>query len=181
MTSRGLQSLVPTPAAGFDEPFEMLQACHDRVQRTLDLLARLREHLLSHGADSQAQHAARDVMRYFDLAAPHHHRDEELHVFPPLLAGSDRGLQALVARLQHEHVQMEAHWNGARPVLAGIAEGRLARLDAAAEAKLDAFTAVHADHMAAEEQVAYPAARAMLDAGDLSSAGQEMRRRRGAG
>lgn len=30
-----------TPAVGFEEPFAMLEACHERVQRTLDLLQRL--------------------------------------------------------------------------------------------------------------------------------------------
>ncbi|RZJ07918.1 MAG: hemerythrin domain-containing protein, partial [Rubrivivax sp.] len=29
------------PAVGFDQPFEMLAACHDRVRRSLDLLERL--------------------------------------------------------------------------------------------------------------------------------------------
>ena len=37
---------VPLPgfgaaAVGFDTPFEMLEACHERVQRSLDLLQRL--------------------------------------------------------------------------------------------------------------------------------------------
>ncbi|HEX2546883.1 MAG TPA: hemerythrin domain-containing protein, partial [Ramlibacter sp.] len=99
-----LQSLVASPAAGFEEPFGMLEACHERVQRMLALLQRLREHLASHGADTQAQQAARDVMRYFDQAAPLHHQDEELHVFPPLLArGSAQAVQ-VVRRLQEDHV-----------------------------------------------------------------------------
>jgi hypothetical protein len=45
-----LSSLAPRPAASFEQPFEMLEACHERVQRMLALLARLREHLRSHGA-----------------------------------------------------------------------------------------------------------------------------------
>ena len=32
---------VRSPAVGFEQPFEMLQACHKRVQRSLDLLQRL--------------------------------------------------------------------------------------------------------------------------------------------
>ncbi|MCB1958559.1 MAG: hemerythrin domain-containing protein, partial [Rhodocyclaceae bacterium] len=74
--------LMPTPGAGFDQPFELLSACHDRVQRSLDLLRRLQDHLAIHGADGQAQDAARDVLRYFDIAAPLHHDDEERHIFP---------------------------------------------------------------------------------------------------
>ena len=76
--------LHAAPAAGFDEPFEMLAACHERVQRMLRLLRRLAAHLGEHGADAQAAQAAVDVMRYFDEAAPRHHDDEELHVLPRL-------------------------------------------------------------------------------------------------
>ena len=39
------------PAVSFAQPQAMLQARHERVQHMLDLLARLRVHLRSHGAD----------------------------------------------------------------------------------------------------------------------------------
>lgn len=63
--------------ATFEDPQAMLEACHDRVQRMCTLLERLTEHAGLHGADTQARQAATDVMRYFDLAGPHHHQDEE--------------------------------------------------------------------------------------------------------
>src|SRR5665647_521132 len=81
-----MASLLATPAVGFEQPFEMLEACHERVNRMLALLVRLREYLPGHGTDDNARQAARDVMRYFDLAAPHHHQDEELsliHISEP--------------------------------------------------------------------------------------------------
>ncbi|RZI95944.1 MAG: hemerythrin domain-containing protein, partial [Rubrivivax sp.] len=84
------------PAAGFEAPFEMLGACHERVERMLALLARLQQHVLARGWDESVASAARDVMRYFDLAAPLHHEDEERHVFPPLLAGDDAVLRRVV-------------------------------------------------------------------------------------
>ena len=65
------------PAVGFDTPFEMLEACHERVQRTLALQERLCEHLQAKGCDASAQNAAHDVLRYFDIAAPLHHEDAE--------------------------------------------------------------------------------------------------------
>ncbi|MEK9803656.1 MAG: hemerythrin domain-containing protein, partial [Curvibacter sp.] len=92
-----------SPAAGFEQPYDMLTACHERVQRTLALLERLIAHVDRHGHDTQSRSAAADVLRYFDLAAPLHHQDEELHVFPALLAGQDAALQAVVRRLQAEH------------------------------------------------------------------------------
>ena len=174
-----LQSLVASPAAGFEQPFEMLEACHERVHRMLSLLARLRAHVAQHGAVSQAQQAARDVMRYFDQAAPHHHRDEELHVFPPLLAQGEPHVVAVVTRLQQDHVLMERHWQDARRVLAGLQEARLQSLGAAEAAPLDAFAGLYDAHIRAEEEIAYPAAQTALDAPSLQAMGEEMMRRRG--
>jgi hemerythrin-like domain-containing protein len=174
-----ITSLVSGPTAGFEQPFEMLEACHERVQRMLALLQRLREHLPGHGADANARQAARDVMRYFDQAAPQHHRDEELHVFPPLLAQGDAAMRDVVKRLQQDHLEMEPRWAAARAVLDAVANGELAALGPAHEAVLDAFAGPYADHIAAEEQLAYPAAVALLDEQDLAAMGAEMMRRRG--
>ena len=96
-------TLHAAPSAGFDEPFEMLQACHERVERMLGLLERLAAHLLDHGAEATAQRAAVDVMRYFDVAGPAHHEDEERHLFPRLLAQGSAELQQVVGQMQHDH------------------------------------------------------------------------------
>ena len=174
-----LSSLLPGPAPGFEQPFEMLEACHERVHRMLDLLERLRGYLPDHGADRTARDAARDVLRYFDQAAPNHHRDEELHVFPPLLAGGDADTVALVRRLQQDHLQMESAWQAARAVLARIETGELAALAPAEEAALDAFAALYDGHIEAEEVIVYPAAAAVLDEPARAAMGEEMMRRRG--
>jgi hemerythrin-like domain-containing protein len=171
---------LPKPGPSFDQPFEMLTACHERLDRTLALLAKLRAHLLEHGADTQAQQAARDVMRYFDQAAPQHHRDEELHVFPPLIAQRDPTVVPVVTRLQQDHVQMESAWHSARAILAEVAEGRLGSLDPAQAAALDSFAGLYAQHIAAEESIAYPAARALLGDEAEAAMGREMKQRRGA-
>ena len=174
-----LQSLLGAPGATFEQPFEMLEACHQRVHRMLDLLGRLRGHLGEHGADAQAQQAARDVMRYFDLAAPHHHQDEELHVFPRLLAQGDERVVAIVKRLQADHVAMERNWAAARAVLLRVSEGAVQRLAPEDDAALDAFAGVYGEHIEAEERIAYPAAQALMDPEAIAQAGEEMARRRG--
>jgi hemerythrin-like domain-containing protein len=168
------------PAPTFEQPFEMLAACHERVDRMLGLLQRLREHVAKNGADADARQAAQDVMRYFDQAAPQHHQDEELHVFPPLVAQGDAPTTALVRRLQQDHVQMEARWAEAREVLAAVAAGELAALSPAQDAALDSFAAVYAGHIEAEEQIAYPAAEKLLDRDAIAAMGDEMMKRRGA-
>jgi hemerythrin-like domain-containing protein len=174
-----LQSLFAAKAATFEQPFEMLEACHERVHRKLALLQRLRAHLRDHGADVQAQQAARDVMRYFDQAAPQHHRDEELHVFPPLLAQGDPGLTGVVERLQRDHLLMESRWAAARQVLQLVAEGSVDALGADDESTLDAFAGLYDDHIRAEEEIAYPRAQQVLDDAARQAMGEEMMRRRG--
>ena len=166
------------PAPTFEQPFDMLEACHERVHRSLDLLARLRAHVVTHGADDQARQAAIDVLRYFDVAAPAHHLDEELHVFPPMLEHGCEATVAVVHRLQADHVQMDARWQAARPVLVALASGMRNSLDAAGNAALDAFAGLYAEHIRVEEEIAYPEVKALLDEATVAAMGEEMRRRR---
>jgi hemerythrin-like domain-containing protein len=180
-SSARLNSLIASPAAGFEQPFEMMEACHERLQRTLGLLERLRAHVARHGADEQARQAARDVMRYFDKAAPQHHLDEETHVFPPLVARGDPAMLALVARLQRDHLQMDGGWRMVRAILEGLERAEIQAIPAAGEAAIDAFARLYGDHIEAEEQFAYPAAAALLDDRARSAMGAEMASRRGAG
>jgi hemerythrin-like domain-containing protein len=172
-----------SPAVGFESPFEMLEACHERVLRTLRLLVRLQAHVQLHGCDEQARQAAQDVMRYFDLAAPLHHEDEELHVFPVVLAGEDIALSATVKQLINQHRQMEVHWARLRDVLARLVAREtpsqkpfeILQADA-----VDVFVSLYAEHIRMEEEVAYPAANNFLDVAKKSAMGADMMRRRGA-
>lgn len=168
------------PAVGFEQPFAMLEACHERVQRTLGLLGRLRTHVREHGADDDARQAARDVLRYFDIAAPLHHQDEELHVFPLLLARAPPDVHALVQQLQQDHVAMTADWAAARGCLQALADGAACAFSADDEAALDRFAGRYGAHIAAEEGLAYPTAGALLAPQALAAMGQEMAARRGA-
>lgn len=167
-----------TPAVGFEEPFAMLEACHERVQRTLALLGRLREHVEQQGSDDSARQAARDVLRYFDIAAPLHHEDEELHVFPPLLAQGEATVVALVQRLLQDHQDMVADWAAARQPLQALADGQASTFSAADEAALERFALRYARHIEDEECVAYPAVQQLLSPEALAPMGREMAARR---
>jgi hemerythrin-like domain-containing protein len=173
--------LHPSPGAGFDAPFEMLAACHERVARMLGLLQRLQSHLESSGqGDTLAAEAARDVMRYFDLAAPHHHQDEERHVFPVLHACGDPVLAALAEKLAQEHQVMHSAWLALRPTLADLAGGLWPASKAEAVfGHWRAFHALYQAHAQLEDEQAYPAAQARLDASQHQAMGDEMARRRG--
>jgi hemerythrin-like domain-containing protein len=167
----------PTPSSGFAQPFEMLMSCHERVQRMLRLLQRLRAHLATMGCDEQAQQAARDVMHYFDVAAPAHHEDEERHVFPPLLAAGS--CVEIVQRLQREHGEMAALWPQARAVLQRVADGAWQGFVPDEDLTLEHYMRLYDWHVAAENELVYPAAAARLDAAAQAAMGEEMARRRG--
>ena len=169
--------LHATPGAGFDAPFEMLSACHERVERSLRLLERLAVHIVAHGADTQARDAAADVMRYFDLAAPHHHEDEERHVLPLLRA---QGQAALAERLHADHEAMAAAWAALRPTLDALRDGDAhAALTASAQQGWRDFAALYRAHAHTEDSIAFPAAQALLDEAAQRAMGREMAQRRG--
>lgn len=170
------------PAAGFEAPFEMLGACHERVERMLRLLASLQQHVRVQGWDESVASAARDVMRYFDLAAPLHHEDEERHVFPPLLAGSDAVLRRVVQRLQQDHRDMEVAWVAARGVLASVAQAPplgWAHFSPQESATLTGFAELYDRHLRDEDVLVYPAALAGLSPDALRAMSADMMRRRG--
>ncbi|MFN3304719.1 MAG: hemerythrin domain-containing protein [Roseateles sp.] len=160
------------PAVGFDQPFEMLAACHDRVRRSLDLLQRLQAHVQRHGLDGQAREAAADVLRYFDIAGPAHHEDEERHVLPRLHAA---GLAALAERLHADHGEMAALWAALREPLQAWSRGEAAALD---PGRVERYAALYAAHMTLEDGQAFAAARAGLDDAALAAMGAEMSARR---
>lgn len=167
------------PAVGFEQPFEMLQACHERVQRTLRLLERLLEHVQAKGHDASSRSAASDVLRYFDIAAPHHHADEELHVFPVALAGGDARMRDAVAKLQADHVRMNALWGQLRLVLLAWCDATPGPSISSADRELvEQFVRCYEEHIPLEETLVYPAASSALDADRLVSMGTEMASRR---
>lgn len=168
-----------TPAVGFEQPFEMLEACHERVQRSLALLGRIARHIDAQGHDAQSRSAAVDVLRYFDIAGPHHHEDEERHVFPALASHADARVREAVAQLQADHVQMHALWQRLRAVLLTWRDAEAPPpISAAERALVNDFVTAYERHIPLEESVVYPAARPLFDERALQTIGAEMAARR---
>ncbi len=168
-----------TPAVGFEQPFEMLVACHARVNRTLDLLRRLIDHIDTSGHDQSSRSAAADVLRYFDIAAPLHHEDEELHVFPALADSTDPRVTAAVVTLQGDHQRMAAHWGRLRLALVAWRDDAAPPpIEAPVRQAAQEFIGLYAAHIATEEGLVYPAARACFDDAGLARIGAEMQGRR---
>lgn len=166
--------------SSYERPMALLQACHERVTRSLDLLQRLIAHLLAHPgqpADAMARSAAEDVRRYFDVAAPLHHQDEELHLFPLARASGEPDLLALCERLAAQHAQMVTQWQDLSVLLQALdtSPPALLRLQHAAQV----FAALYAQHLSLEDGQLYPALAPRLDAEQQRHMGLEMGARRG--
>ncbi len=171
-----------SPAVGFEQPFEMLMACHERVNRTLDLLQRLLDHVDAKGHDKQSRAAAKDILRYFDIAAPLHHEDEEFHIFPVLVGGHDARLRDAITALQRDHEIMATGWQALRASLLSWRDDKNPPPpDAALRQRVDDFIGMYAAHIHTEESLVYPAARAFFDDEGLARIGAEMQSRRTAG
>ncbi|RXZ43998.1 hemerythrin domain-containing protein [Crenobacter cavernae] len=169
-----LTDSLPRPAPSFDEPLEMLAACHDKLRRFCKMLATLPAHLAAHGADGEAVDAARAVLRYFDHAGPHHHQDEEDELFP-LLRERDPGAAAALARLHREHEVFIEQWQALRPGLQRIVAGEAAELPAVLVAS---YVCDYRAHIAFEEEWLFPLAARLITPDELAAAGARMAARR---
>jgi hemerythrin-like domain-containing protein len=160
-------------APSFDEPLDMLEACHGRIEAQLATLEKLGAHVAAHGSDAEAVAAARAVMRYFDTAGVQHHRDEDEELFPLLRAlAAKQGREEIGAtlyELEREHEAMDALYAKLRRTLEAIEAGQRAALDAGEVAR---FAWVYRRHIQLEATAVLPFARAALD--------EEQRRRLGA-
>ena len=174
-----MSQFLKAPAPGFDDPLNLLRACHDRIRERLDTLERLPGHLARCGADVEACAAVRRILAYFDGAAPHHHADEDRDLFPLLLAaegrsGWDAKIPAILDRLAGEHPRLEQGWGILRIDLEAVTEGEARPLSEAA-----AWVRMNREHLALEETHVLPLAARLLNSRELERLGRAMARRRG--
>ena len=150
----------PLPQA---EGLELFGACHDRVERQCATLLRMGPHVAEHGFDAAARDAATAVMRYFELAAPLHHQDEEHDLFPAVSeaarSAGESAPQVWVADLLTQHRQLANLWASLRATLQAWCDG--APQDWPAE-QVQAFVTQYQAHLALENEHLLPWARAHL-------------------
>jgi len=168
------------PAPSFDEPLELLSACHGRMAAQLDTLRRLAAWLPEHGADQQARQAARGILRYFRMAAPHHHEDEEADVFPRLLLRVEpedrQKAECLVKSLLADHKELLTTWEALESRLAGVEAGTTEELS---DRDVEFFVQLYRNHIECEDTMLFPLLRRYLTPADLAELGARMSARRG--
>ena len=167
-------------SVGFDDPLEMLLACHRRIERQLETLGRLQAHLARHGVDAEASVAAQAILRYFAKPAEHHHDDEEKDLFPlaeeRIPAGADKArFHGLRAQLESDHREVRELWTRIRKPLEAIADGLPRTLQ---EGEVRAFMEAYARHIALEEVALHELFERWIDERDRATLGRSMRERR---
>jgi pyridoxamine 5'-phosphate oxidase len=166
------------PGPGFDEPLEMLEACHERIQAQLSTLERLGPHLETKGCDAEAKAAAQAVMRYFDTSGVLHHQDEDQDLFPALqakaAAAGRSDVRAAMDDLEQEHASMDGQWKRLRERLNAISSGE-PRLDVEDVAR---FAWLYRRHMDREATAVLPFARQALSQDERAALGKRMAARR---
>lgn len=164
-----------TESVTFETPVAMLIACHDRVRQYAALTEKLAFHLQAHGADAAAVASAQSILRYFDIAAPLHHQDEDDDLYPALLAQAAPDLAGAIAEITAEHEQLEALWQTVRTALLAVVAGSPKALDLALAQQ---FALRYPAHAAREEAEIFPFAEQILDAACLAQLGKTMAARR---
>ncbi|MDR2154551.1 MAG: hemerythrin domain-containing protein [Burkholderiaceae bacterium] len=158
--------------------FVFLDQTHQRMQ------AELRH--LNHAIDALAQgelppavHAQlKSAVRWFDTTARQHHMDEEKHLFPTLLASSDPHVVETTLRLRQDHGWIEQNWLEVGPQLSALVDGNHWIESETLQESVRLFTQLCLDHLVQEESLAYPQARAHMDAATLTAAEHELAQRR---
>lgn len=160
------------------QPFDVLDHCHQQVVAKLQRMDALIAHLETHGHDAQARAMAREIFDFFMGEAREHHLDEEKHVFPAIVRSGRDDMVQHVLRLQQDHGWIEQDWLELAPHFEAIAAGyNWYNLELMAMA-VPVFQALYRDHIALEESLIYPEAKAQIARWDLQGMGREMAQRR---
>lgn len=153
---------TPAPAL---PGMEALDKTHHQMMGVLTDLSQLLELLDREGVTPAARESAKAICAFFDEHARQHHADEERLIFPGLLRSDDAELVQHVQRLQQDHGWLEEDWIELEPQLKAVSEGySWYDLDSLRHG-VGIFTELYHDHIALEESLIYPRARAMQAAG----------------
>ncbi|KIA79030.1 hemerythrin domain-containing protein [Chromobacterium amazonense] len=169
-----LNTMGANPSPSFDQPLEMLLACHDKIRRFCDLLDKLPPYIEENGVDEAARNTIDDVVRYFDIAGPSHHTDEEEELFP-LIEERIPTAASRLEQLSAEHGYLHSCWNAIRDDLVALRDGRIKQIS---KNELQEFARQYRDHAATEEAWLFPAAASTLSPEELKLAGARMATRR---
>ena len=168
------------PDSGFDDPIGMLQDCHRRIERFLNIIWIVSDHAAGRALTDEETSAVQAALHYFRTGGQRHTADEEESLFPRLrevwgCEASEQlgGLESDHLQVSSLHAEVEAlytKWIGAG-LLNLEDEQRL--LCATTQLK-----SLYEGHIQLEEQSVFPRAVRTLDRQAIECIGREFRARR---
>lgn len=167
--------LTPTiqSLASWAEPIEMLYACHGKVKRFCRQLQILPDYIAQYGCDQAVRNDVKQILTYFNQAAPLHHDDEEQDFFPAL-AKHVPAAQRDIDTLAQQHTQLHQSWYELADALEKLLAGAIVNVDKALIAR---FVEGYAQHIAIEEPL-FELGRQHLSESELHAIGKVMSERR---
>ncbi len=171
----------PISSEVFAEPLTLLTDCHEKILRFSSALVKLSEILQLEGWSESSKISVEQIRRYFNIAAAEHHKDEELHLFPAIIA-LDPKLQdpeikaqlELINQLVKEHVETDALWDQLDMMLKNQSDA-FAQLNELAIQ----FASELAHHAEIENVEIFPFAKQRIDEETFMQMGKAIAKRRG--
>lgn len=147
ITGVSMQILEPQQFASWNEPIEMLYACHSKVKRFCRQLTILPDYLAKNGCNQAVKNDVQQILNYFNQSAPLHHDDEEKDFFP-LLVKYVPEAQKNIDELERQHVTLHGSWTKLSEQLQALLAGERENVDVAL---INHFVSGYDKHIALEE------------------------------
>ncbi len=165
----------------FERPLSLLRSCHDKIIHFSSSLYKLSQALASKGWTEQLQTSAEQIRHYFNIAGPEHHKDEEEHLFPAIIALDPEATQtgsleliSLINTMIKEHVESDALWAQLDVMLAERTTDYTTLEQLARQ-----FAETMRQHAELENKQIFPFAEQHISTAQFKEMGQEIARRRG--
>lgn len=165
--------LSPHQFVTWDEPIEMLYACHGKVKRFCRQLRILPDYLEKHGYTQAVLNDVEQILTYFNVAAPLHHQDEELDFFPALIQVSPQSKED-IALLETQHESLHQNWHELSKALTNLISEKETTVD---PLLIERFIAGYEQHISLEEQL-FELGKSLIPHDELNRIGKNMAKRR---
>ena len=165
--------LSPQQFATWNEPIEMLYACHSKVKRFCRQLTILPDYLAKHGCNQAVKNDVQQILNYFNQSAPLHHDDEEKDFFP-LFVKHVPEAQKDIDELERQHVSLHDNWAKLSEQLTDLLKGERDNVDIAL---INNVVSGYDKHIALEEPL-FELGKKHLSEQELNSIGKIMSNRR---
>jgi hemerythrin-like domain-containing protein len=169
------------PDKDFTDPIGVLEDCHRRIEKFLDVLLALAGQTQSSPFRNEQRDAIESALRYFREAAPKHVADEEDSLFPRMRAAQHNEVLSDLDELHSDHLTVAENHSAVEELFRRwLTDGLLSSPDHEhLISLLQSLRETYARHIKQEETQLFPHAARLLTPNDLKAVGLEMAKRRG--